>query len=192
MIRYNDLDIATIGNCYPNPNFLRIFLFSCKANTIWTFRFVIRVLVVVSLHVWPIFAFWVVDLNNNLAHFLHKFVAFSVCLSAYKAFSHEGWNIHFWQLPTNGHVRNPNFSTKTPLSDSFAIIGQSFSLLFLTDAQEEGHRFVFDCHSKLHTIYGIIDSSSGDTFFWKWFTIFFHFSNRKFDPFSKSISLGLI
>ena len=53
--------------------------------------------------------------------------------------------------------------------------------------------FVVDCPSESHTIYSIIDSFSGVTFFLKvihnhWF---FHLWDQNVDPFSKLFSLGL-
>ena len=48
--------IALIYHHYPNHYFVWIILFSSKANTIWPFKFVIRVVVVVPCMLEPSFA----------------------------------------------------------------------------------------------------------------------------------------
>ena len=71
------------------------------------------------------------DVYNKLASFLLKFFAFSACFSVYLGvfLRFKTRYGHFGQLPTNSHMGNIKLTTKSSLTDSFAIIGQSFQLI---------------------------------------------------------------
>ena len=139
------------------------------------------------------------DLYNKLASFLHKFFAFSACFSVYLGvFSRLKQEMFIFDSCLQIVIwETPNLQTKASLTDSFAIIGQSFQLILsgrCPGSWAASLTFVFDWLFILETIYGIINSSSGVTFFLKvihnfWF---FHLWNHNFEPFSKRLSLGLI
>ena len=66
-------------------------------------------------------------------------------------------------------------ANRTSLKKTVQTDDNSYFQLILSDKCPGGWAtsflFVVDCPCKLHTIYSIIDSSSGETFFLKWFTI---------------------
>ena len=73
----------------------------------------------------------------------------------------------------------------TLLTDSFVVIDQSFQLTLSGRCPGDwatNFLFVVDCPSKLHTIYSIINSLSGETFYFK---VIHNLCNQNFDPFSK-------
>ena len=85
-------------------------------------------------------------------------------------------------------MRNIKFTTKLSLTDSFAIIGQSFQLIVSGSCPGRWAAsllFVFDWLSTMETIYGIINSSLGVTFFFESDSQFliFLFVESQFRPF---------
>ena len=57
-------------------------------------------------------------------------------------------NAHFLQLSTNSHLGNTKLTTKSSLTDSFAIIGQSFQLILY--GRKLGGQFLFCLRLNLH------------------------------------------
>ena len=89
-------------------------------------------------------------------------------ISSFKTKQHDDLNNKFFTFKTRKVFDSCLHFTNTSLTDSFAVIGQSFELI-LSGRCSRGWTasfFLVDCPSKLHKFYSIIEP-----YFWKWFTI---------------------